>query len=224
MSCRPKADLRGRSFLILARDVPPTRCRGNCGNLPAHIETRPVRRHSIDGLTMAPDHKSKRSGQRGPRGLGGAAGTAGLVYVLTSLASDLPGGLAWKHLILLVAPAASLAIVAGLHWAKTAYSRYLARRELGREANELQQILHLALESARSESHRQALSAKLAELQLLIVNTKLDRIRLLLEEEAPEGSPATTQAPSFDKTSSWPRDGRRGSATTSDGRRIQSRM
>jgi hypothetical protein len=109
----------------------------------------------------------------------GAAG-AGSGTLLVLLANNLPHDNPWKSWLILIAPSLSVAIGILYSWARKSVESYLNKRELAQLIRNAKKTLTEAVQNPNtSEEHRQQLRKELEELEVLLVRTDVDRIRIL---------------------------------------------
>jgi len=113
------------------------------------------------------------------RGTAGVAG-AGSGTLLVLLANNLPATSPWKSWLVIAAPSAS--IFAALVWNKlsTAFDLYLRKREFNDLIAHAETTLDHALRNeTTSAEHKHQLKTELEQLQLLQVQTDLERLKHL---------------------------------------------
>src|SRR6185503_1571033 len=99
-------------------------------------------------------------------------------------ANNLPEGSQWKSWMIIIAPSASVAVSVCYAWIKISLERYLKKRELKSKFSQARNTLLEALDNPRtSEEHRAQLRKELEQLELLLVQSDLERIRLLTGKE-----------------------------------------
>lgn len=118
-----------------------------------------------------------------PRGVAGVA--AGMGTLLLALLSNLPDDLAWKKWWLCAAPLLSYGAATAVQHILFALGSSITSRRLTRKSRQLKRLLHAYLEDAStSDAHKANLQTRLEELQLLEAESKLARIRGVLEAES----------------------------------------
>ena len=109
----------------------------------------------------------------------GAAG-AGTGTLLVALARNLPDDHPWKPWLVLLAPSLTVAIGALYSWAREGIEQYRNSRQLARLVHQAKQTVREALGNPLTTGeHRNQLQKELEALELLLVRTDLDRIRVL---------------------------------------------
>lgn len=109
-----------------------------------------------------------------------SAAGAGSGTLLVLLANNLPAVNPWKSWLLIVAPSATIAIAFLWRALDAAVSRYLRKRELRSVVLQAQATLKAALENGNtSAQHRSKLKHELKQLELLLVQTDVEKIKAL---------------------------------------------
>jgi hypothetical protein len=109
----------------------------------------------------------------------GAAGAGGGT-LLVLLANNLPQGHPWKSWLLLIAPSASVAIAVLAAWTRRYLETLLNRRELKSLILQSKETLRAALNNDQtSPEHKAELRKHLEELESLLVERDLERIKAL---------------------------------------------
>lgn len=109
----------------------------------------------------------------------GAAG-AGSGPLLVLLANNLPDNSGLKSWLIIVAPSASIAAAYLWNKASVAVENYLRKRELRGLIVQAQETLKHALGNGQtSQEHRAKLSQELEQLELLLIQTDVEKIKSL---------------------------------------------
>lgn len=127
---------------------------------------------------MTDDNRPKGN-EKSSRLTAGAAG-AGSGTLLVLLANNLPNTSPWKPWLVIAAPSAS--VFASLVWSKAtiALETLLRKREFNALVTHAQATLDQALKSdTTSPEHRQKLKGELEQLQLLLVQSDVEKIKTL---------------------------------------------
>ena len=128
------------------------------------------------GRTRASERENSKTPSKLPAGAAGAG--SGTLLVL--LANNLPDGNRWKSWLVLLAPSASIAVSVVYAWANAAIDRYFRKRELQTIIGQAKATLQEALgNSSTSSDHRQMLTKELEQLELLLVQTDMEKIKSL---------------------------------------------
>jgi len=129
--------------------------------------------------TAGPSPPSKPTGDPASRLSAGAAG-AGSGTLLVLLANNLPSTSPWKGWLVIVAPSAT--VFATFVWAKLSImlTAVLRTREFNKLVERARRTLVGALDNkATSPEHREKLKGELEQLELLLVQTDVEKIRTM---------------------------------------------
>jgi hypothetical protein len=100
---------------------------------------------------------------------------------VAALASSLPDGDRYKVWLLLLAPSVSLAVTAIWLWAQVEIANYMQDRKIRSVAKNIRTTLQASLANPNtSEEHRLVIRKKLEEIDLIIADRELSRIRSLV--------------------------------------------
>jgi len=125
--------------------------------------------------TAKPREKSSPGAKAGAGAAGAGSGT-----LLVLLANNLPDKSPWKSWLVLFAPTLSIAITISYGWARRSIEHYLDRRDLERLIRDAKGTLKEALENPNtSEEHRKQIRGELESLEMLLVKSNIDRLRVL---------------------------------------------
>jgi hypothetical protein len=112
--------------------------------------------------------------------LGAGAAGAGGGTLLVLMANNLPSTHPWRSWLVLLAPSASVAVSALYTWATSSLDQYFRKRELRTLIQQAKATLQDALASSSTSSdHRQQLTKELEQLELLLVQTDMEKIKNL---------------------------------------------
>lgn len=118
--------------------------------------------------------KKPSSGKAGAGAAGAGSGT-----LLILLANNLPDKNPWKSWLVLLAPTLSVGISVLYVWIRKALDEYLGARKIERFVRDAKATLQEGLNNPNtSEAHRRKLRGQLEELELLVVNAKIQRVRV----------------------------------------------
>jgi hypothetical protein len=132
----------------------------------------------LRGVMVADDNRTQ--GQKKSSRLTAGATGAGSGTLLVLLANNLPNASPWKSWLVIAAPSAS--VFASLVWSKAtiALESLFRKREFDALVKHAQETLAQALKSdTTSPEHREKLKGELEQLQLLLVQTDVERIKTL---------------------------------------------
>ena len=122
-----------------------------------------------------PRSTTKPSG--GKAGAGAAGAGSGTLLVL--LANNLPDRSPWKSWLVLVAPSLSIGITVLYVWIRKAVDEYLDKRKIERFVREAKTTLQEGLNNPNtSDAHRRKLRTQLEELELLLVEASIQKVRV----------------------------------------------
>lgn len=128
-------------------------------------------------MTEAVVPRKKISG--GTRAGAGAAG-AGSGTLLVLLANNLSDNHPWKSWLVLLAPSLSITVTVAYGWARKAIDEYFEVRRTQRFIREAKGTLKEALDNPNtSDAHRAKLRAEFEELELHLVKTSIERVRII---------------------------------------------
>ncbi|SRR5258708_25217267 len=111
-------------------------------------------------------------------GAGAAGAGSGTLIVL--LANNLPNTDPRKSWLILLAPSVSIGISVVYAWIRTGIEEYFEERKIKKFVEQAKATLREALENKNtSEEHRSKLRGQLEELELLLVKSSIEKVRVV---------------------------------------------
>ncbi|KPQ43996.1 MAG: hypothetical protein MPEBLZ_01464 [Candidatus Methanoperedens nitroreducens] len=114
---------------------------------------------------------------------------AGVGTFLIYIANNLPDSNVYKSWLVLIAPSASIVIIAFCTWLKSNLKKYRTEKEFRSSINQTRETLNEILDNPKtSDEHRKRIGKRLEEFEKLVVDIQFDKVKALAQRKESERS------------------------------------